>query len=53
MIWTATYLLWVLLQENDYQHMVYTIGLIGYCSIATYVTSQSKGTTQFYLFQSS
>ncbi|KAI8070258.1 ceramidase [Thamnidium elegans] len=50
MIWTACYMLWLLLQEHGYN---YTIPIISYCGFATFVTSQSKGSTQFFLFQTS
>jgi dihydroceramidase len=52
MIWTACYLLWVLLQEHNYDSNLNTGAIISYCVLATYLTSRSKGTTQFYLFQS-
>ncbi|KAI8879527.1 alkaline phytoceramidase family protein [Backusella circina FSU 941] len=52
MIWTACYLLWLLLQEHGYAHLIYGVAIAIYCVIATLLTSKSKGTTQFYLFQS-
>ncbi|KAI9302349.1 ceramidase, partial [Cunninghamella echinulata] len=53
MVWTACYLLWVLLQSNGYEPIRFGILISLYCALATYVTSQSKGSTQFYLFQTS
>ncbi|ORZ21175.1 alkaline phytoceramidase family protein [Absidia repens] len=53
MVWTACYLLWVLLQENGYEPIRYGIGIALYCALATFATSQYKGSTQFYLFQTS
>ncbi|KAI8058649.1 alkaline phytoceramidase family protein [Gilbertella persicaria] len=53
MVWTACYLMWVLLSEHGYQSQYHTIGISLYCALATFVTSQNKGTTQFYMFQSS
>ncbi|KAI8967726.1 ceramidase [Mycotypha africana] len=56
MVWTACYLLWVLLGEHgDYgkRKNSYGIGILLYCAFATYVTSMNKGTTQFFMFQTS
>ncbi|KAI8393789.1 ceramidase [Radiomyces spectabilis] len=53
MVWTACYLLWILLKEHGYERHLYGICIACYCGLATYVTSQSKGTTQFYMFQTS
>ncbi|KAL0080172.1 alkaline phytoceramidase family protein [Phycomyces blakesleeanus] len=50
MVWTASYLLWVLLSDQGYQYGL-AIGI--YCGLATYLTSQFKGSIQFYLFQTS
>ncbi|KAI9018518.1 alkaline phytoceramidase family protein [Phycomyces nitens] len=51
MVWTASYLLWVLLYNQGYKRSYGFIGL--YCGLATYLTSQFKGSVQFYLFQTS
>lgn len=54
MVWTACYLFWVLLEEHGYQNQVLSaIAITAYCALATYVTSQNKGSMQFYMFQSS
>ncbi|ORZ24135.1 ceramidase [Absidia repens] len=53
MVWTASYMLWVLLQDNGYEPLRYGIGISLYCALATFVTSQYQGSTQFYLFQAS
>ncbi|KAI7886283.1 alkaline phytoceramidase family protein [Lichtheimia hyalospora FSU 10163] len=53
MVWTACYLFWLLLNENGYRGAVYPVAISIYCAFATYVTSQSSGTMQFYMFQSS
>jgi dihydroceramidase len=53
MVWTACYLLWVLLSEYNYKGWPYTVAIALYCALATLVTSQSQGTTQFYMFQTS
>lgn len=53
MIWTACYLLWLLLQENGYPELMSAIVMTGYCILATYLTSRSNGSYQFYLFQAS
>ncbi|KAI8149400.1 alkaline phytoceramidase family protein [Fennellomyces sp. T-0311] len=53
MVWTACYLCYVLLDEHGYRGPHYAIGMAAYCAFATYVTSQSKGSTQFFMFQSS
>ncbi|KAI8364157.1 ceramidase-domain-containing protein [Radiomyces spectabilis] len=41
------------LAEHGYERHLYGICIACYCGLATYVTSQSKGTTQFYMFQTS
>ncbi|KAL1933829.1 hypothetical protein VTP01DRAFT_7919 [Rhizomucor pusillus] len=53
MVWTACYLFWLLLNEFGYNGKLYTLGVALHCAVATYLTSQSKGTTQFYMFQTS
>lgn len=55
MVWTACYLFWVLLEEHGYQQQTTASAIViaAYCAIATYVTSANKGSTQFYMFQSS
>ncbi|KAI8643799.1 alkaline phytoceramidase family protein [Parasitella parasitica] len=53
MVWCACQLLWVLLDEHGYQGIGYTTSISIYCAFATYVTSVNKGTTQFFMFQSS
>lgn len=53
MIWTACYLFWLLLEEHGYKHVFYATVMIVYCLLATILTSQSKGSLQFYLFQAS
>ncbi|CEP13290.1 hypothetical protein [Parasitella parasitica] len=53
MVWCACQLLWVLLDEHGYQGIGYTVAISLYCAFATYVTSVNKGTTQFFMFQSS
>ncbi|KAI9498028.1 alkaline phytoceramidase family protein [Zychaea mexicana] len=53
MVWTACYLFYVLLDQHGYRGPFYAISITLYCALATYVTSQSKGTTQFFMFQSS
>ncbi|CEI94047.1 hypothetical protein RMCBS344292_08270 [Rhizopus microsporus] len=53
MIWTACYLFWLLLEEHGYKHVFYAAMMIVYCLLATILTSQSKGSLQFYLFQAS
>lgn len=53
MVWTACYLFGLLLNENGYRGAVYPVAISIYCAFATYVTSQSSGTMQFYMFQSS
>ncbi|KAI7908164.1 ceramidase-domain-containing protein [Cokeromyces recurvatus] len=53
MVWTACYLMWALMNEHGYNNKLYTIGIAFYCVFATYVTSANKGTTQFFMFQTS
>ncbi|ORX51678.1 alkaline phytoceramidase family protein [Hesseltinella vesiculosa] len=53
MVWTACYLLWVMLVENGYSASLFGVAISSYCALATYVTSQSKGSTQFFMFQTS
>ncbi|KAI9319021.1 ceramidase [Dichotomocladium elegans] len=53
MVWTACYLFWLLLNENGYTGRWNGVAIGLYCGFATYVTSQSSGTLQFYMFQTS
>ncbi|CAO0790035.1 unnamed protein product [Mucor circinelloides] len=53
MVWCACQLLWVLLDEHGYKGIGYTMCISIYCAFATYVTSMNKGTTQFFMFQTS
>ncbi|KAI9483377.1 MAG: ceramidase [Benjaminiella poitrasii] len=53
MVWTACYLMWVLLNEHGFNNKLYAVGIAVYCAFATYVTSMNKGTTQFFMFQTS
>lgn len=53
MIWCACYLLFVLLDEFGYSGRLYSLVIASYCVLATLVTSQNKGSTQFYMFQTS
>ncbi|KAI8063259.1 alkaline phytoceramidase family protein [Gongronella butleri] len=53
MVWTACYLLWVLLVENGHSASLFGVVIGVYCALATLATSQSKGSTQFFMFQTS
>ncbi|KAI7867121.1 ceramidase [Spinellus fusiger] len=53
MVWAACYLLWNLLYEQGHTKIIYGVFIALYCCMATYLTSQYKGSTQFYFFQSS
>ncbi|KAI7886378.1 ceramidase [Mucor mucedo] len=53
MIWCACYLLFVLLDEFRYRGRWVAVSIACYCLFATLVTSRNKGSTQFYMFQTS
>lgn len=53
MIWCACYLLFVLLDEFGYRGKSVGLSIASYCLFATLVTSRNKGSTQFYMFQTS